>query len=244
VNPIQIHAYIKSLGLRNKTDSLDARALAGFGPERKPMAWEKPSPAFVELKDLTRTRADLVDTRVAMRLRLKDHPRAAKGATRALEQIIKALDRQIENLEAALRAHLDRHETLGTQVKRLTSIKGVGLITAVTIVGELGDLRRFIRSRQLTAFAGVSPRKKESGTSVRGRTRLCKQGNTRVRSVLYMAALSAVRYNPDLAQTYTGLLGKGLHWRAALGAVMRKLLILMRAMLKGEHDWLPKFQAA
>lgn len=244
VNPIRICAYIKSLGLRNKTDSLDARALAGFGPERKPRAWEKPSPALAELKDLTRTRADLVDARVAMHLRLKDHPRAAKVATRALDQVIKALDRQIEHLEAAIRAHLDRHESLGAQVHRLTSIKGVGLITAVTIVGELGDLRRFLRSRQLTAFAGLSPRKKESGTSVRGRTRLCKQGNVRVRAALYMAGLSAVRFNPDLAATYAGLIAKGHHWRSALGAVMRKLLVLMRAVLKAEQDWVPKIQAA
>ena len=244
VNPIQIHAYIKSLGLRNKTDSLDARALAGFGPERKPRAWDKPSPDLIELKDLTRTRADLVDTGVAMRLRLKDHPRAAKGATKALEHIIKTLDQQVEKLETAIRAHLDRHETLRTQVKRLTSIKGVGLITAVTIVGELGDLRRFTRSRQLTAFAGVSPRKKESGTSVRGRTRLCKQGNARVRTALYMAAKSAARFNPDLAATYAGLIAKGFHWRSALGAVMRKLLILMRAVLKADQDWRPNIQAA
>ncbi|WP_052571668.1 IS110 family transposase [Geothrix fermentans] len=244
VNPIQSHAYIRSLGLRNKTDNLDARALAGFGSERRPRAWEKPSLALAELKDLARIRADLVDARVAMRLRLKDHPRAAKGATRALEQVIKTFDQQIGKLEAAIRAHMKHHEALGAQVKRLTSIKGVGLITAVTIVGELGDLRRFIRSRQLTAFAGVSPRKKESGISVRGTTRLCKQGNARVRAALYMAAMSAVRSNPDLADTYASLLRRGLHWRAALGAVMRKLLVLMRAVLKAEHDWVPKIQAA
>jgi transposase len=243
-NPIQTHAYITSLGLRNKTDSLDARALAGFGQERKPKAWEKPSAALSELKDLARTRADLVDTRVAMRLRLNDHPRAAKGATKAMEEVIKALDRQIDKLEAGLRAHLAHHEVLGAQAKRLTSIKGVGLITAVTILGELGDLRRFARSRQLTAFAGVSPKKNDSGTSVHGKTRLCKQGNVRVRSVLYMAAMCAVRCNPDLAVTHAHLMDRGLHWRAALGAVMRKLLVLMRAVLKADHDWTPKAQPA
>lgn len=244
VNPILVHAYIKSLGLRNKTDSLDAKALAGFGQERKPKAWEPPSPALVELKDLVRMRGDLVETRVAMGLRMKDHPRSAKGATKALEGVIQALSHEIEGLEEAIHAHLEQHEALGHQVKRLTSIRGVGLITAVTIVAELGDLRRFIRSRQLTAFAGVSPKKKESGISVRGRTRMCKQGNARVRAALYMAATSAARFNPDLRETYNRLRSKGLHRRAALGAVMRKLLILMRAVLKAEHDWIPRIQAA
>jgi len=243
VNPLQTHAYTKSLGLRNKTDSLDARALAGFGQERKPRAWEKPDPALAELKDLTRTRADLVDTRVAMRLRLKDHPRAAKGSTQALERIIQSLSHEIEALETALRAHLEQHPALGTQAKRFMSIQGIGLITAVTILGELGDLRRFIRSRQLTAFVGLSPRKKESGTSVRGKTRLCKQGNARVRAVLYMAATTAARSNPDMAETYHRMIAKGHHRRSALGAIMRKLLILMRALLKADHDWIPKIQA-
>jgi transposase len=243
-NPMQTHAYIKSLALRNKTDNLEARALAGFGQERKPMAWEKPSPALAELKELTRTRADLVATRVAMRLRLKDHPRAAMLATKAMETVIQTLDQQIGALEDAIRIHMDQDETLRVQLKRLTSITGVGVITAATILGELGDLRRFLRSRQLTAFAGVSPRKKESGTSVRGKTRLCKQGSSRVRTVLYMAALSAVRYNPDMAETYARLREKGHHWRSALGVVMRKLLVLMRAVLKADHDWISRIQAA
>lgn len=240
VNPFQTHAYVQSLGLRNKTDSLDARALAGFGQERKPKAWVKPSPALAELKDLVRTRTDLVETRVAMRLRLNDHSRAAKGATVALEGVIQALTHEIETLEEAIQAHLGQHETLGAQVKRLTTIKGVGLITAVTILAELGDLCRFIRSRQLTAFAGLTPRTSQSGTSVHGKTRMCKQGNVRVRAVLYMAALSAVRSNPDLAETYARLIAKGHHWRSALGAVMRKLLVLMRAVLKADQDWEPK----
>lgn len=242
VNPALVHAYTRSLGLRNKTDSLDARALAGFGQERNPKAWEPPSPALVELRDLIRIRGDLVETRVAMRLRLKDHPRSANGATKALDGVIQALSHEIEGLEEAIHVHLDQHEALGLQVKRLTSIQGVGVITAVTIAAELGDLRRFLRSRQLTAFAGVSPRKKESGTSVHGRTRMCKQGNARVRAVLYMAALSAVRFNPDMKEAYVRLRSRGLHWRAALGAVMRRLLILMRAVLKAERDWIPKIQ--
>lgn len=244
VNPTQTSAFLRSLGLRNKTDGLDAKALARYGHDRQPMAWEKPAPEMSILKDLVRTRGDLVDTLTAMRLRLKDHDRSSKVAIRALKSVIKALEQQVEALEKGTRAHLDRHEALARQAKRLQSIAGVGFITAVTTMVELGDLRRFTRSRQLTAFAGVSPRRKESGTSVRGKAHLCKQGSSRVRAVLYMASCAAVRFNPDLRLFYERLRAKGKLPMAALGAVMRKLLVLMRAVLQADRDWVPMTPAA
>ena len=111
---------------------------------------------------------------------------------------------------------------------------------ATTVLVEMGDLRRFTRSRQLTAFAGLSPKRKESGTSVHGKTRMCKQGSGRVRAELYMAAGCAARFNPDMKATYENLLAHGKEKRAALGAVMRKLLVLMRAVAKADQDWVPR----
>lgn len=244
VNPGQTSAFIQSLGLRNKTDDLDARALARFGFERTPMAWERPTAEMAALKDLVRTRTDLVETRTAMKLRLKDHERTAKVATQALEKVIEGLDIQIKALEKAIQAHVAGNRKLVKMVARLTSIKGVALITATTVLVELGDLRRFARSRQLTAFAGLSPKKRQSGTSLNGRAHLCKQGSSRVRAVLYMAAGAAARFNPDLRATYLELQAKGKTKRSALGAVMRKLLVLMRAVLKADQDWIPMRPAA
>lgn len=244
VNPGRTSAFIRSLGLRNKTDSLDAKALARYGAERNPMAWEKPSREMSELKDLVRTRLEVVEARVAMTLRLEDHAHLARVARTALTRVIRTLERQIELLEAAIRSHAAHHEPLKRAVGRMTSIKGVGLLTAVTVLVELGDLTRFVRSRQLSAFAGLSPQRKESGTSIRGQSHLCKQGSARVRAILYMAALTAVRCNPDMKATYDRLIAQGKHKRAALGAVMRKLLVLMRAVLKADHDWVPRIEAA
>lgn len=243
VNPIQTSAFTKSLGLRNKTDDLDARALAQYGAQRKPPAWEPPSQEQMVLRDLTRIRGDLVVARTAMSLRLKDHKRASPLVVTAMKVVIKSLDNQIQALEKGIVAHLKAHEHLATQAKRLVTIKGVGLITAVTILSELGDLRRFLRSRQLTAFAGLSPKLKDSGTSVHGSSRLCKQGSGRVRAILYLAAASAARFNPDLSRTYKDLIAKGKVKRSALGAVMRKLLVLMRAVLIAEKDWEPRVAA-
>jgi transposase len=243
VNPMQTSAFIKSLGLRNKTDDLDARALAQYGAQRKPPIWKPPSPEQMVLRDLTRVRADMVQARVAMALRLKDHKRSSPVATQTMKEVIRSLGKQIKTLEVAIQTQLKAHEELARQAKRLASIKGVALITAVTVLAEFGDLRRFSRSRQLTAFAGLSPKLNRSGTSVRGSSPICKQGSTRVRAVLYCAAASAARFNPDLARVYQHLVATGKHKRSALGAVMRKLLVLMRAVLLAERDWAPMMAA-
>lgn len=242
VNPIQTSAFLRSLGLRNKTDNLDAKALAQYGAERRPVPWEKPRPELAMLKDLARVRMDLVHARTAMALRLKDHARASKPAAKAMASVIRTLDAQIKGLEGEIRKQLHAHEALAKQADRMDSVIGVGLLTAVTVMTELGDLRRFARSRQLTAFAGMSPRRKESGTSVHGKPRLCKQGSTRVRAALYLAASAAVRFNPDMKALYDRLLAQGKARRLALGAVMRKLLVLMRAIVKADHDWIPGAQ--
>lgn len=244
VNPTQTSAFLRSMGLRNKTDDLDAKALARYGSDRRPAPWEKPMPEMAVLKDLVRIRMDLVNARTAMTLRLKDHTRASKLAVKAMMRVVQSLNAQIKVLETGIREHLSAHVPLGKKVARFESICGVGLITAITVLAELGDPSRFERSRQLTAFAGVSPRRKESGATIRGKTRMCKQGSARVRAVLYLAASAAVRFNPDLKALYDRLLTQGKPRRVALGAVMRKLLVLMRAVLKADHDWVPERQAA
>ncbi len=239
VNTRKTSNYIKSLDLRNKTDDQDARALAGFGHDRYPMAWQAPSKAQAQLRDLVRTRTDLVHSRVAMHLRVKDHPKASEAANLALERVLKTLDVEIERLDKAIAKQVKADAVMSHLVCRMTSIKGIGLITAATVLGELGNLMRFTRSRQLTAFAGMSPRRWESGTSVKGKTHLCRKGSSRLRAALFMAAKSAVQFNPDMAKLYANLTSQGKHHMAAMGAVMRKLLILMRAVLKADRDWQP-----
>lgn len=239
VNPGQTSAFIRSLGLRNKTDDLDARALAQYGQERCPAPWLRPSPEMKALKDLVRTRIDLVQTRTSMKQRMEDHKRTAKAASTAMAMVVASLTDQIAVLDKAIEDHVACHAELSRQVGRLTTIKGVAMVTATTILVELGDLRRFTSSRQLTAFAGLSPKQRQSGTSLNGRAHMCKMGSGRARAALYMAAGSAARFNPDMKSVYEDLQAKGKCKRSALGAVMRKLLVLMRAVLVADHDWVP-----
>ena len=244
VNPIQTSAFIRSLGLRNKTDDLDAKALAQYGAQRKPGDWMPMPPEFQALRELTRTRTDLIGARTAMMLRLKDHKRLTKLVPQAMRAVIRTLDSQIARLDGAIQDHLEAHEILEAQTQIGQSIKGIGLVTAATVLAEMGDLRRFPRSRQLTAFAGLSPRQYLSGTSVHGRSPMCKRGSGRVRAALFMAAVCAVRFNPDMAEVYNRLIEKGKHKRVALGAVMRKLLVTMRALAIADKLWQPKAETA
>jgi transposase len=240
VNPIQTSAFIRSLGLRNKTDDLDAKALAQYGAQRQPGNWVPMPPEFQVLRELTRTRTDLIAARTAMMLRLKDHKRMAKIVSQAMRAVMRTLETQIAKLDGAIQDHIEAHEALAAQAQIGQSIKGVGLVTAGTVLAEMGDLRRFPRSRQLTAFAGLSPRQHLSGTSVHGRSPMCKRGSGRVRAALFMAAVCAVRFNPDMAEVYNRLIERGKHKRVALGAVMRKLLVTMRALVIADKDWQPK----
>ncbi|MFN8012264.1 MAG: IS110 family transposase [Holophagaceae bacterium] len=101
----------------------------------------------------------------------------------------------------------------------------------------MGDLRRFQRARQLGAYVGVSPRQRLSGTSVRGRTRMCKQGNSRIRQLLYLAAMASLRSDGPMKAVFDELVARGKARKSALGAVMRRLLLLMRALLVHEMDY-------
>jgi len=243
VNPAQTSAFIKSLGFRNKTDGLDAKALARYGKERNPVAWEPLSPELAILRDLTRTRSDLVMARTAMKNRLNDHKRASQTAAKAMEKIIIALETQVEALEAAIEDHLNAYPGLAEPVRIFRTINGIGIVTSTVILAEIGDLHRFSRSRKLSAFAGLSPKLKTSGTSVHGKPRMCKQGGARIRAALYMSASNAIQHNPDMKATYDRLRGRGMEPRAALGAIMRKLLVLMRAVLIAGEAWKPRLVA-
>jgi transposase len=127
---------------------------------------------------------------------------------------------------------VEAHPDIKHDIELLATIDGVAFLTAVIILAELGDLRRFLRARQLTAYAGTSPRITQSG-QFRGKTRMCKRGNTKARQALYLSVLSIIRskHDSDLKRTYQSLVARGHAKKSAIGALMRKLLTVMRAML-------------
>ena len=230
INPETARRFAQSLALRNKTDRTDARALARYGAERRPVAFEPPTAQLAELRDLSRHRQALIEMRVAEENRAKEST-ASPLVRKMLKRHIAQLRRDEKAIEEEMKKVLEKSPDLRRDAKLLQTVYSVGLITATSVLAELGDLRRFERARQLTAFAGASPSRQESGASVHRRTRMSKKGSSRIRKALYMAAMTAIRGDSDLADTYHRLVAKKKPKMAAIGAVMRKLLVVMRAVV-------------
>lgn len=230
INPETARRFAQSLALRNKTDRTDARALARYGAERRPAAFEPPTPELAELRDLSRHRQAVIEIRVAEENRAQE-PTASPLVRKMLKRHIAQLRRDEKTIEEEMKKVLEKSPDLQRDAKLLRTVYGVGLVTMTSVLAELGDLRRFRRARQLTSFAGASPSRQESGTSVRRTTRMSKKGSSRIRKALYMAAMTAIRTDSDLADFYHRLLAQNKTKMAALGAVMRKLLVVMRAVV-------------
>lgn len=241
VNPEQSHAFMKSMGLRNSTDRLAARALAFFGAERRPAPYEPLTPEHQQLRELSRYRDVLIAEKVA------DGNRREQSFQNKLVRTLhnrreRQCQRDIEKVEAEMEHVIMSTPHLKKDFELLISIPGVGFVTAAVILAEMGDLRRFARARQASAFAGVSPRQNTSGTSVNGRPHMCKKGNPRVRQALYMAAMAAIKWNPVLRRVYQRLLSQGKQPMVAIAAIMRKLITIMRAMLLSEIPFEPMWK--
>jgi len=244
-NPYRVKAYAGSLGLRNKTDRVDARMLAMFGQERQPGPWAPLSAAQEELRALVRTRAKFQATRTAYRNRLKSKTGGFPTDKKCQEDLLAFLDQQIKTIERRIRGLCRKDPHLDRDLKLLMSIDGIGLITAASVMGTAGDLRRFQRRNELVAFLGVSPRQFQSGTSVQCKAHMCRTGNKKTRSALYMAAVATCRSKGALGDYYRRLVAAGKPKKSALGALMRKLLIVMRAVLiQGKPYREPKVSVA
>lgn len=237
INPCLVKAFGKSLNLRNKTDAVDARLNAAFGQERKPSPWLPPAPEQDHLQSLFRTRAKLVEMQASSKTRDEACPDAAEESKKAQADVIEVIQSRIKVLDEAVKALAKQHPALKRDMTLLRSIQGVGPVTAMGILAEAGDLRRFRRGRQLTAFLGVSPKRYESGSSVKGKTRMCRIGGTHLRPVLYMAAVSVVARPGPMGDFYRGLVARGKPEKAAIGALMRKLVLVMRAVLIQEKPY-------
>ncbi|NTW98029.1 MAG: IS110 family transposase [Oscillochloris sp.] len=240
VNPAKIAAYAQSQGARNKTDAADAALIARYCLKEQPAAWTPPAPEVRELRALVRQRQALVEMRQQEANRLSDGAPPA-SVRRVLTAHVEFLDTQIAALEQQIDQHIDNHDELRRQRDLMMSIKGLGRRAASDLLGEIGDLRSFSDSRELVAYAGLNPREFRSGTSVHKHTRLSKQGNARVRALLYMPALTALQHNPIIKALRDRLVARGKAKMAAVGAAMRKLLQLMYGVVKQDRPFDPHY---
>ena len=240
VNPAAIKAYAQSHLSRTKTDRVDAALIASFCGERRPPAWHPPAPEVRGLQALVRRLEALIEMRVIEENRLSAGGGVA--AVRAsVEEHIAYLAEQIKKTEALIRAHIESHPGLQRQSELLDTIPGIAETTAAVLSAEVPDILQYKSARQVAAFAGLVPRERQSGSSVRGRVRLSKIGNSRLRKALYFPAITALRCSPFFQRWAEGLRQRGKSKMAVIGAAMRKLIHLAYGVLKTGRPFDPEW---
>lgn len=242
INPAALKAFRQTTRTRTKTDKTDAGLLARYCHLHQPAAWQPPAPEFRELQALVRRLEALQHMRQQERNRLSSGVRA-EAVTTSIQTILVALETEIAQVERLIEAHFDRSPNLRHQQTLLCSIKGIGPVTARKILAERGDLRRYASARQLAAFAGVTPREFQSGSSVHGKPRMSKIGSAQLRKALFFPALTAKRFNPIIHEFCQRLTQRGKHPLAIIGAAMRKLLHLIYGVIKSGKPFDPNFRS-
>jgi transposase len=234
VNPVDVRYFAGSHRQLAKTDKLDARVLALFAAERQAqLVPAELDPERDELKLLVDRRTQLLAMLTAERNRLV---RAPKWLRKSIARTIRALERELGAVDHEIAARVDRSDRLNALQQQLTTVPGVGRVLANVLIARLPELGRLNR-REIAALVGVSPYSKRSGQWQGHEATF--GGRAAVRSVLYMAALSAVRCNPVLTEFYRRLRQGGKPPKVALTAAMRKLLLILNAMLKTNTPWRP-----
>jgi len=237
VLPNQAKKYGQSLGLKSKTDKIDAAVLAQMGLKHNLRTWQPVSSHLLGLKQLVREREALVQNRVSAHNRLHAYTHQGKPNEDSIvrtRQYIEFLKQQIKQIEKEINDFINRDKSLKSKIKYLTSIPGVGLLTAVIIVAETNGFETFENIKQLTSYAGLDIRIQQSG-KWKGHTKITKQGNSHIRKALYMAAVSKTTNCVFTKQFYERLAKKKGKNMIALIAVMRKLLGLMYSLWKNEQ---------
>jgi transposase len=237
LNPERIACYARSLGQRNKTDPADAQTIAAFIATHQATPWLPASPEQKTLRSLTRTRQQLVGTKTQLQLQLGTADAVARPH---LQAVLTKLQRQLAAILQQIRAHLRAYPALATQVRRLMTCKGVGLVTAATVLAELPPITAQTEVRAICAWAGLTPRRWQSGNH-EGASRLSRKGNAHLRQALYMPALVAKRHNPLLRTFAQRLAANGKTTQAILGAISHKMLRILLGLLRSNSDFDPNW---
>jgi transposase len=240
INPQRIKAYGQSQLQRNKTDRLDAALIADFCRTQVPPLWTPPPAEWWALRQLVRHLEDLEGDAQRQRNRRQDGPLPPLVATN-LEEQLALLQAQIVQVKQQIQDFLDQHPDLKRQRDLLETIPGLGRLTIAKLLAEFRDLSSFPSAKQLVAFAGLNPRQRQSGSSVRGATPISKVGNSTIRATLYMPAIVAKRFNPILMRFAERLNTRGLRPLQIVVAVMRKLLVLAYGVLKSGRPFDPDY---
>lgn len=235
IAPHKISNFMRTLQVKTVTDETCANAIALFGLQRSLDDWHKPDPVWQRLRELTRERDAVISQRTIaknQRHAKKASVSAHRAGLKRLGALIRFLDAQEKQIKAEIKAIVKAEPVVQRAVGFASSIPGIGVLTAVTILGETNGFELIRNKKQLTSYAGMDIRVKQSGTSVRSKSRISKRGNKHIRKALYLPSLSAVRFNPLHKALYERLRARHGIKTKALVAVQRKLLELSYLLVK------------
>lgn len=240
INPAQIKFFAVSLNRRSKNDPMDASTIARFVRERHPRTTLPLTISQRRLKEIVAEIDHLVAEGVRVRARLSEVAPACREVASSLSHQKKFIDKQIAALEVDILSMVQADLELATEFKLLNSIPGVANRTASRILAQLSG-KDFQSARQMAAYAGLTPRENTSGTSLKGKTRLSKQGNGKLRHALYLPAMTFWRHCHEVKPWADAIALRTHSKKAALGAVMRKLLHVIFGVLKHHKPFNPAF---
>jgi transposase len=244
VLPNMSKAYAKSLNLKSKTDKIDANMLGRMGLERDLQKWEPLSDTLITIKQLTRDRVSLIEEKVALKNKLHalDHSyKPNKDSIRRVRDRIKMVERQKKQVEKQIAQQVEKDAALKGRIEKVCGIKGIGLVTVATIVAETNGFALIDSRAQLTSFCGYDVVQCESGSSVKGKTRISKKGNRFIRRALHFPALVAVKHDARFRSLFDRVLLRTAIKMKAYVAVQRKLLLMVYSLFKNNVAYDPDF---
>ena len=239
-NPARVKAHAKACGQANKTDPADAKAIATFARDRQPRPWCPPSPEVRQLQALVRRRDELRVMAAAEKNRL-DSPALTPAARKSIARVVRLLSKEADRVQAQAEGLVRATPSLAADCELLESVKGVGRQTATTVLAELPPVDQLPSAESAAAYCGLAPSEFQSGKSVERYTRLSKAGNARLRKALYLPTLSAIRSNPLLKGFFERLVRAGKPRMQAVGACMRKLVMICYGVLKNRAPFDPQW---
>lgn len=233
INPVMVKRYGQSKLLRGKTDQTDACLIADFVRTQEPRSWTPSAKEYLELRDLV----NIWDSLVQRERNILNQVEALQRSTLALDILNEQLlyvNESLNKTKKALDSLIESSEELNNKIRLLLTIPGLGKRTASIILAHCPNLHLLPSARHAAAFAGVTPRVTESGSSVSKRPKMCKTGNARLRKALYFPAISAGRFNPRIKPLYERISNQGDRGAKmrAIGASMRKLIHIIYGVLK------------
>lgn len=245
--PNKISNYFRTLDIKTITDKTASQAICRFGLERKLEVWQKPRKVFKDIKQLTRERDQLITDRTVLKNQLHAEKAEAfpnESSIKRITKRIQLINKQELEIRAEIAELIKKDTALVKKINTITTIPGVGKLTAAIVLAETNGFELIRNKKQLVSYAGLDVRLKESGTSVKGRPKISKKGNRHLRKAMYMPALAAMRLNEHHKAVFVRLVSKhGIKMKAAV-AVQRKMLELIYIIYKTDKAFDPNYQEA